>query len=136
MRVPVSLWSKFPSQLYDIFGMISDLAIKLYIKITQNIKKNTITGNIKTFLNSLRPFSMKKPCVPNAPFLRLISCHFLDNKWKLFYGTWFKVSKKLPKTIKNSCKKFCGPDFSHFCATPIWNCVPRHMTHPVFSIEK
>ena len=131
MRVPVSLWSKFPSQLYDIFGMISDLAIKLQIKITQNIKIITLLAISKHFSTSSRPLSMKKPGVPNAPFLRLIFCHFLENKWQIFYGTSFQFSKKLPKTIKNSYKKFCGPGFSHFCATPIWNCVPRLMTHPV-----
>ena len=85
------------------------------------------------FLGHSRLFSMKKWGVPNAPFFILIFCQISDHKWKCFGGKTSRFSKKLPKTILNSCENFYGRGFSHFCATPIWNSVPRHMTHPVYS---
>ena len=95
------------------------------------IIKKTLDCNFQLFLGHSRLFSMKKWGVPNAPFFILIFCHISDYKWKCFGGKTSRFSKKLPKTILNSCENFYGRGFNHFCATPIWNSVPRHMTHPV-----
>ena len=66
-----------------------------------------------------------------CPFFRLIFCQIFGHKWKFFNVKTYKISKKLPKTIANSCENFSGCGFNHFCATPIWNSLPRHMTYSV-----
>ena len=88
------------------------------------------------FLCYSRLISMKKSVVPNTPFLILIFCPIWYHKWIFFHAKISKFSEKLPKTMVKSCKNFCGRGLAHFCATSIWNSVPRLMTHPVLSSKQ
>ena len=106
----------------------------LYSNITSShsiIIKEALNGNFQPSFRSFNAIFNEKRGMPNVPFLIQIFWQVLDHKLKFFNSKTCKISKKLPKTIANSCENFCGSGISHFCATAIWKSVPRHMTHPV-----
>ena len=94
--------------------------------------KRNYKAIINHFSTHLKVLSMEKSGVPNAPFLILIFCKFLDYELNPIKVIAIKFSKKLINFISNSCKKSHGAGVSHFCARTNWNSVPVLMTTPVY----
>ena len=81
--------------------------------------KQTLNCNYQSFFKSFKSIINKKSGVPNAHFLMLIFCQFLDHESKTIEAKAVEFSKKLQNFIKDNRQKLYGLGLSHFHAMTI-----------------
>ena len=81
--------------------------------------EQTLNCNYQSFFKSFKGIINKKSGVPNARFLMLIFCQFLDHESKTIEAKAVEFLKELQNFIRNKRQKLYRLGLSHFHATTI-----------------